>query len=143
MIRRLIPILLICALLPSAFAACSDDDEPDIPDDIDVSDELPADWPDDVPIYPEAELKDVVTSTEEGAAGTVATFQSADDVNDVISFYQTEFESGAWTNTDDPVIDDESALFLVQQQDGSNANSSVTIAQEDDNTEIVILIASE
>ena len=143
MTRRLVPVLVLCALLALGFAACSDDDEPEIPDEIDVSDELPADWPDDFPLYPEAELQSAITSTEAGAAGTVATFQSDDDASDVISFYEAEFDAGPWTMTVDPVIDDESASFLVEHEGGSNAGSSVTVAQEDGDTAIVILIVSE
>lgn len=139
MIRVLAAVLLIAAFV--GIACGDDDDEPDIPDDIDVSEELPADWPADFPLYPDAELEAFVRSTEEGAQGDVATFQSNDDVQDIIGFFEDEFTKGPWTMITDPVIEDTSGSFLVQDADGGSAGSSVSIDQENGNTAIVIVIS--
>ena len=115
----------------------------ELPEDITQSEDLPDSWPDDFPLYPEAELEGVITSTEEGASGDVATFQTNDSLDDVTAFYEAEFDGGAWETIEEPLITADSASFLVQQSSGGHADSSVTITPENGNTAIVVLITQE
>ena len=142
MIRRIVVFALLVLLMPVAVIAC-DDDDPELPEDITQSEDLPASSPDDFPIYPESELEGVITSTEEGASGDVATFQTDDSVDDVTAFYEEELDGGDWEMIEDPVITADSALFLVQQSGGGHPDSSVTITAENGNTAIVVLITQE
>jgi hypothetical protein len=137
--QRLLVLALAAAALSLTFAAC--DDEPELPDEIDVVDSLPEQWPDDFPVYPESELQSVLTSDEVGASGILAAFESEDSVDDVVTFYDDAFDEGPWVTTIDPQISDGEASFLIQHEDGSNAESSVSIGEEDGSTSIFIFLA--
>lgn len=137
---RLSFVALALALVMPALAACSDDD-PELPDEIDIVDSLPEQWPDDFPLYPGADLQSVLTSDEEGAAGTLAAFETDDSVSDVSDFYENAFRAGPWVNTVDPQLSDSEASFLIQHEDGSNAESSVSIGEEEGSTSVFIFLA--
>jgi hypothetical protein len=66
---------------------------------VSVGGDLPDDFPDDFPIYDGAELEGAITGEQEGIRGTVATWTTGDDFDDVIEFYETEFGNGPWRSS--------------------------------------------
>jgi len=145
-VLRWIMIVSTALVIALGAAACGDDDDGDAgptpPEGIDIGDELPDDWPGDFPIYPDAELDSVVSSTEEGIAGTVATFTTGDAFEDVTDFYTEELADGPWVAVGNPVIDAESALFFVETENGRYPESNVTITAGEQ-TDIFVFIVDE
>jgi hypothetical protein len=134
---------LAVAVACVAFAVSCDDDDADLPDELQPTEDLPASWPDDFPLYPGAEVISALTSTEEGAAGILASFETEDAVSNVADFYESAFESGPWVNAEDPQVTDSEATFLVEREDGSSADSSVSIGEEDGSTAIFVFVTAD
>ena len=55
--------------------------------------ELPSDFPDDVPVYPDATLVASMATPE----GMMVSSQSTADLDDVLAFYKKELASEGWT----------------------------------------------
>jgi hypothetical protein len=136
---RLIALVLTVMCLTLSAVACGGDDKK-TPDELDVGTELPADWPKEFPIYPGAKLTGVVSSTETGEEGTVATYETDDKSADVVAFYREKLGSGRWKSVQEIVTGD-GATFDVQSSDGAAVGSSVTIASEENKTMIIILLS--
>jgi hypothetical protein len=65
-----------------------------------VSRPLPADFPTDVPTYPDAIVVETVTQRESGADLFGIAFITRDTSSSVLDFYRERFEEAGWTVTD-------------------------------------------
>jgi len=134
MLLAAIPAFLLGAVL----VACGGDGKKtvDIPGGgkIEVSDDLPGDFPDDFPKYDGAKVTGSITGSSEGQEGTVVTFETGDDIDDVQAFYEKEFEDGAWKSTSTGSFSG-AGNFVVEKGDEA---ASVFIAEVNGKTTIVV-----
>jgi hypothetical protein len=99
-LRLILATLTLGGLLLAAACGGDGDQTFDTGDgEVTLSEDLPDSFPDDFPIYPDAELEGAFTGEQEGIEGTVATWRTGDDFQDVVDFYEREFEEGPWTTT--------------------------------------------
>lgn len=132
--RMIMLLALVTGLLLAA--ACGDDD-PAIrlgEDNIDISDEeLPDDWPNDFPVYPDALLQSSLAGRG-GIEGVVATWVTADSTADVGDWYDDQFATGPWSETADGDLPPDSRFFSATNED-ETLLANVSIGRDDeDNT---------
>lgn len=84
---------------------------------IQTSAELPADFPKEIPVYPEAKLQAVEQN------GRKLRWTTADPINFVQSFYQKEFQSNNWQIIDRPT--DDGSNNLVARRNDLQVNLSI------------------
>jgi hypothetical protein len=75
---------------------------------------LPTDFPPDIPIYPNAELKEVTPANSENKISI--RWQSADPSNLIASFYRQQFQAKNWQIVQQPQNDEEGA-FSARRND--------------------------
>ncbi|MTJ07904.1 S-layer homology domain-containing protein [Anabaena sp. UHCC 0204] len=75
---------------------------------------LPADFPSDIPIYPNAELQEITPTNSENKIST--RWQSADPSNLITSFYRSQFQAKNWQIVQQPQDDVEGA-FTARRND--------------------------
>jgi hypothetical protein len=76
---------------------------------------LPTDFPQDIPIYPNAKLAEIKPAT--GAENKISTrWQSSDPSNFITSFYRSQFQAKTWQILQQPT-DDGGGVFAVQRND--------------------------
>jgi hypothetical protein len=105
-----------------------------------VTAQLPADFPKDIPVYPNAQLQPSTSGTENQ---TSATWLSSDPSNFISSFYRTEFQKNNWQIIQQPT--DDVGTFEVKK-DNSTVKVSIqpksvtnpTANQAQTSTELVI-----
>lgn len=85
--------------------------------------ELPADFPAEIPPYPNATLREVMPSTTDKTA-VITLWETGDPSNAVQSFYKKELEGKNWKTIDN--LDNENSENLNAEKD----NIKVTIAQQ-------------
>ena len=84
--------------------------------------QLPADFPSEIPHYPNAQLKAVTQPTTQGISGTPATasevtqWVSSDPSNFVAEFYQKQFQANGWQILRQPT-DEQGGVFEVRKND--------------------------
>ena len=104
MMRRwLVAAGMIAALM---FAACGggDDDEQTIDTgdgEVTIGDDLPDDFPDDFPVYDGADVQGSYRGEQDGIEGSITTWTTGDSYDDVVAFYESEFEGGPWSSEGD------------------------------------------
>jgi hypothetical protein len=76
----------------------------------------PKDFPTEIPLYPQAELKKVEALTVPNSQGQLTTWSSPDPINAIQSYYQKAFESGNWQIVSKPEADD-GGTFVVRKND--------------------------
>lgn len=84
--------------------------------------QLPADFPDEIPLYPEADLEAVESLSVPDAEGQRTIWMSSDPINAIQRFYQEAFDSQEWEIVSQP--EEETGGILVARQD----NLQVTIS---------------
>jgi len=140
--------LLLLAALPvlvfaSVTVACGGGDKKtvDIPGGgkVTVSDDLPGDFPDDFPKYDGAKVLGSVSGSSEGQEGTLVTFETGDDIEDVQAFYEKEFEDGPWKSTSTGSFGG-SGTFVAEKGDEA---ASVFIAESDGKVTILVTYGSK
>ena len=97
---------------------------------------LPADFPTEIPLYPNAQLLEVTepTATEKNA---VLRYQSTDPVNSIQEFYQKEFGRGNWEIASRPTTDGQGSF--VATRDNLRVTVSLSATQKPGSaTEIAI-----
>jgi hypothetical protein len=67
--------------------------------------QLPRDFPNEIPLYPQAQLQKIEPLTVPSAQGQLTTWSSSDPINAIQSFYQRAFESGNWQIVSKPDSD--------------------------------------
>lgn len=97
-----------------------------------VSDELPPDFPVDVPRYPGAE---VTGSRSSLGSGFSAGFKVGDDVEEVASFYSDSFAAQGWA-TDMRRTPEGTAVFAEKEK----RSASVLVRAGGDKTEINLIV---
>jgi hypothetical protein len=94
--------------------------------------ELPADFPSDVPVYPDAK---VVTARVSADEGTSATFLVEDDVEKVTSFYADSLAAEGWS-TDIKAGPDGSAIFA----DKTERRVAAMVRSSEEGTQVELII---
>ncbi|MBI5288283.1 MAG: hypothetical protein HY873_04870 [Chloroflexi bacterium] len=139
MLLAALPVLIFA----SVTVACGGGDKKtvDIPGGgkISVSDDLPGDFPDDFPKYKGAKVLGSLSGSSEGQEGTVVTFETGDDIEDVQSFYEKEFEDGPWKSTSTGSFGG-SGTFVAEKDDKA---ASVFIAESDGKVTILVTYGSK
>lgn len=145
MIRFPIVLALVALMLGVLFAACGDDNERTFETDngdVTVSEDLPDDFPDDFPIYPDADLEGSARGEEQGTEGYVVTWQTNDDEEDVIAFYDEEFgDDKPWREVSRSEVGG-STFYAVTNEDESLAGT-LYITRENGNVSIVAIVGEE
>jgi len=124
--------------------ACNDSDETiDTGNgDVTTSRELPDDFPDDFPIYPGAEIESAQTVDSDDAEGHVVTWQSDDDIDDIVAFYDEEFGDGSSWRQVTRVENEGATIYAVTSADESIAGS-LSVTPENGNVAIQAIIGRE
>ena len=78
--------------------------------------QLPTDFPQEVPIYPNATLQEVkpANNSENSEPKTITRWQSSDPTNFITSFYRSQFQNQNWQILQQPK-DDTEGIFEVKQ----------------------------
>ncbi|MEB3218742.1 MAG: S-layer homology domain-containing protein [Nostocales cyanobacterium 94392] len=84
---------------------------------------LPADFPEDIPVYPNAELQSV-TPTNDNTGKFSARWLSSDPSNFIVDFYRKEFRANKWEVIQQPE-DGQQGEFVAQRN-----NSEVKVSVE-------------
>jgi hypothetical protein len=102
--------------------------------------QLPADFPKDIPVYPNAQLQATNSGTENK---TSATWLSSDPSNFITSFYRSEFQKNNWQILQQPT--DDVGTFEVKNNDATvkvsiqpKSVTNATANQPQISTELVI-----
>lgn len=140
--NRFLALLVGVTLSLTLAAACGGDDDQTIETDdgeVSFSDELPDDFPDDFPVYPDAELEGSATGESEGVRGWTVTWQSEDDIDDIVAFYDDEFGGdGPWRQVSRSEVN-EATIYAVQNED-ENVGGSLSVGQENGNVAITAFV---
>ena len=94
--------------------------------------ELPADFPSDVPLYPDAEVVQSRVSADEGTAVTLSV---GDDVEKVTSFYADSLAAEGWS-TDIKASPNVSAIFA----DKTERRVAIMVRRTDEGTQVNLII---
>jgi hypothetical protein len=139
-VQRFLLLGLSALLALSAFAAgCGggDGDQTiDVGDgQVSTSDELPDNFPDELPRYAGAKVLGSVTSEVEGSSGTLVTFETDDSADDVGDFYASALEDQGWN------IETESSaggarIFLATSGDTA---ASISVSGSDDEKTVILV----
>lgn len=138
--RRWLCVMVTVALVPLAAFACGDDKKTISTNDGDltVGEKLPDGWPDDFPVYPDADLRGGIRQTIEGAEVLVATWETGDGIDDVKAFYEDELKDGAWRSTTTTALAD--SLLLGVENTGDDRAGQLIISEQDGKTAIVVTL---
>jgi hypothetical protein len=120
LVKRCLLILAIAALATAA--ACGGDDGDTTVDlngdgEVTAGDDLPDGWPDDFPVYGNADVTFGGRQTVDGNDSLVATWETDDDVGDVEVFYADAFQDGAWRTVRSLDVEG-TYTFFIEHQDG-------------------------
>ena len=94
---------------------------------------LPADFPEEIPIYPNAQLQ-LVNPNTDNTGKISARWTSSDPSNSIVSFYRSQFRSNKWEVIKSPT-DGQQGEFEAQRN-----NSEIKVAIEPKNTTTELLI---
>ncbi|MGB3404468.1 MAG: S-layer homology domain-containing protein [Microcoleaceae cyanobacterium] len=78
--------------------------------------QLPDDFPEEIPRYPEAELQTVSPGLNNSPTGTQTTWQTRDPINAVQNYYQKQLKSENWEIIESPSNDGEGE-FIAEKDD--------------------------
>jgi hypothetical protein len=81
--------------------------------------EIPADFPDDVPIYDDSDVDSATSMTSGGTTTFYVNLTTKDDVKTVYEWYKGEVVDEGWTITSDILMsgDEESAQIAIEKDD--------------------------
>jgi hypothetical protein len=134
-------MLAAISVLPLAAFACGGDGEEtfDVGDgDVTVGEGLPDGWPDDFPVYGGADLRGGARGDVDGTEGLIATWETDDDVSDVVEFYTNELDDGTWRSVTRTSTGDGSLIAF--EHDSDDRAGAVVIGEADGKTTIVVSI---
>ena len=95
---------------PVAFAS----PQPATPVDTSTTTKLPADFPTQIPLYPNAQLLEVTEPSAPSDKNVRLRYQSTDPVNSVQNFYSTEFGRRNWEIVSRPTPDGQGSLVATR-----------------------------
>jgi hypothetical protein len=78
--------------------------------------QLPDDFPDEIPLYPDAELQTVSPTLNNSKTPTQTTWQTRDPINAVQNYYQSQFQSENWEIIERPANDGDGE-FIAEKDD--------------------------
>lgn len=105
-----------------------------------VKNELPAGWPDDVPVYPEAKIELSGVKQDGGRAqGIGAIFITADSVQKAVDFFAEELPKRGWTLEQTAEINDAQILSAKKGNREFGLSAAATAGQ----TRITIAITTK
>lgn len=108
---------------------------------VSVSDDLPDEWPDDFPVYPDADLQGSYFGESGGVDGLVASWTTGDSLDEVGDWYEGELADGEWTSTSDGNLG--SSRFFSATNGDESQIAYVSIAAGDGDTAIVVAIGDD
>lgn len=100
--------------------------------------ELPEDFPDDFPIFKDAELTGTLQGEEGGQSGFFATWETDASVEEVTDFYKEELDKDPWQSAG-VFSSTEGTVISFTRADNVDFGGGVTIA-ENDGTQIVVFL---
>ncbi|MCC3405684.1 MAG: S-layer homology domain-containing protein [Microcoleus sp. PH2017_10_PVI_O_A] len=77
---------------------------------------LPADFPTEIPLYPNAQLVEVGAPTDAPSKNVRLRWESTDPVNSVQNFYQREFGRGNWQIVSRPTAEGQGSLVATRDK---------------------------
>ncbi|MFC1721857.1 hypothetical protein ACFL0Z_03010 [Patescibacteria group bacterium] len=101
------------------------------------SSDVPGNWPDDVPIYPGAEVTSSNTSMVEGNLYGEVIERTSDNISIVGDWYKSTLSSEGWTETSSEVEPREIDQFY--SKNGRSLKVTVSISYKDDSITYVVL----
>ncbi len=81
-----------------------------------TSAKLPADFPTEIPLYPNAQLVEVGAPSDVSSKNVRLRWESTDPVNSVQNFYQTEFGRGNWQIVSRPTAEGQGSLVATRDK---------------------------
>lgn len=146
MINIRLTLLPVVALLGAVlFAACGGDGDKTISTDngdVNVSDDLPGDFPDSFPIYDGADLQSSITGENQGVQGTVVTWTTGDSSDDVVSFYEDKMNGDEWaieSKGDSPG----SGSFIFARNSGESLVAYIFVSEAGGDTSILATVGED
>lgn len=104
-----------------------------------TSDKLPAGFPTDVPVYPNAKVQGSVASAGQDGSGNYVGLQTTDALADVIAWYKKEIVAKGWTVTTDAMVN--GSLMMSATKDSRALSATVT--GEDGTVTIALVVARQ
>lgn len=101
--------------------------------------DLPDDFPDSFPVYDGADFEGGAEGTQGGITGFVATWTTGDSQDDVVDFYDSEFEDGPWKSASSGGADGGS--FWIVENEDEDRSGWVSVGEADGKTTIVAVLA--
>ncbi|MEL7038634.1 MAG: S-layer homology domain-containing protein [Cyanobacteria bacterium J06592_8] len=77
---------------------------------------LPNNFPSQIPVYPDAKLRDVTSSEEDNEVDVITHWKTNDPINLVQNYYQQQFQEKDWKVVEEPNPEGEGS-FVVRQED--------------------------
>jgi len=142
--KRLLLMVGLLSLLAVASACGGDEKEITIPGDggdvkITTGGELPSDFPDDFPIFKNANLTGTVTGEQEGQSGYFATWETDASTQEVTDFYKEALDKDPW-KTSGVITTGEGAMITFTRADNEDFGGLVTVSSSDDKTMFVVFV---
>lgn len=103
-----------------------------------VGSSLPADFPKDIPLYPNAEIGGHISGSGEGGSGSTVTFTSSDDAKEIYEFFVNKLKANGWKT--ETVSFGEMKMVNISKE---NRSGVVTINPGDAKTDIIIATSIE
>lgn len=98
---------------------------------------LPKDFPEEFPLYPEAEIKGTLRTESEGKVNFQVTFETSDNFNKVIEFFKEKLPESGYKITSSAETQESALLYLSK---GENPVGMVMISKETDKTTFTVTI---
>ena len=103
------------------------------------SDKLPADFPTDVPLYPDAKVQGSVASAQQQASGHYAGLETTDSIDKVVSWYKSEVPAEGWKVSVSYEVD--GGLMIGGSKD--TRDLVVTISKDGDKVAIGLVVTQK
>jgi len=103
---------------------------------VSTSDKLPSDFPKDLPIYPGADYKGGVTSTQEGTTGFYASWETGDSVDKVKSWYEDELKDNDSWKSSGTFSSGDTYTNSLERKDGAKKIALITVSGDSGKTVI-------
>ncbi len=101
--------------------------------------ELPSDFPNDFPIFKDANLTGTVKGEQEGQSGYFATWETDASTQEVTDFYKGALDKDPW-KTAGVFTSSEGVLISFTRTDNENFGGGVTVASSDGKTQFVVFM---
>jgi hypothetical protein len=142
--KRLLLMVGLLSLLAVASACGGDEKEITIPGDggdvkITTGGELPSDFPDDFPIFKNANLTGTVTGEQEGQSGYFATWETDASTDEVTDFYKEALGKDPW-KTSGVITTGEGAMITFTRADNEDFGGLVTVSSSEGKTMFVVFV---